>query len=66
MVFLSDAATIDSPTMPLQVIMMAEKTVSRPNVAAPPSEDNMIATIKPTSITVTAKARIKAPIALPT
>ena len=50
-----------SPTTPLQMIMMAENSVSRARVTLPVLSDNMKDRISATSITVTDNARIKVP-----
>jgi hypothetical protein len=52
--------------MPLHVIIAAAKTVSRARVEASSPPDTMSVTIKPTSMTVTATARISEPNGSPT
>ena len=57
---------IDRPRMPLQVIMTAANTVSRPRVAALSPPDSMRVTIRATSMTVTATASSSEPNGSPT
>ena len=56
----------DSPTMPLQVIITAAKTVSRASVAVCGPPEAVMLRISPTSMTVTATARISDPYGSPT
>ena len=56
----------DSPTIPLQVIMMAAKTVSRASVAVCGPPEAVMLRIRPTSMIVTATARINEPNGSPT
>ena len=62
---LSPPISRPSPTTPLQTIMNAENTVSRATVGAPLGEVISIR-ISPTSMTVTAIARISVPNGSPT
>ena len=55
------AVRIDRPTMPLQVIITAAKTVSRASVSVASPPATISVTISPTSITVTATARTSDP-----
>ena len=59
-------ASRHSPTAPLQMIMIAEKIVSRgsADLSGPPA--SIIETISATSMTVTATARISVPNGSPT
>ncbi len=57
---------MDSPRIPLQVIMTAAKTVFRASDAVPGPPATMSVTIRPTSMTVTATARTSDPIGSPT
>jgi hypothetical protein len=50
-----------SPTIPLQVIMTAAKTVSRARVATSGFPELISVTMSPTSITVTATANTSDP-----
>lgn len=54
------------PTTPLQTIMKAANTVSRARVDASSPPDTISVTISPTSMTVTATARISVPSGSPT
>src|SRR6185312_15159799 len=56
----------DSPTMPLQVIITAAKTVSRASEAVCGPPEAVMLRISPTSMTVTAIARISDPYGSPT
>jgi hypothetical protein len=62
----SAAVRIETPTMPLQVIITAAKTVSRASVSACEPPEIISVTIRPTSITVTATARTIEPNGSPT
>ena len=62
----SAPSRIDSPMIPLQVIMTAAKTVSRASVSVALSVDTISVTIRPTSITVTATASTSDPNGSPT
>jgi hypothetical protein len=52
--------------MPLQVIIAAAKTVSRASVETSSPPETMSVTISPTSMTVTATARMSEPNGSPT
>src|SRR5882757_3899285 len=54
------------PMRPLQMIMMAEKTVSRGTEAVSGPQDSMMETMRATSMMVTAKASTKVPNGSPT
>ena len=54
-------ASSDRPTMPLQVMITAAKTVSRASVAASPPPVTISVTMRATSMTVTATARTSDP-----
>ena len=56
----------DSPTIPLQVIITAAKTVSRASVAVCGPPEAVMLRISPTSMIVTATARISEPYGSPT
>ena len=62
----SAPASTASPTTPLHVIITAANTVSRASVEALASPETMSVTIRATSITVTATARMSDPSGSPT
>jgi len=63
---LIDPTSSDAPTMPLQVIITAENTVSRASVAVFSPPEIISVTISATSITVTATASSSDPYGSPT
>jgi hypothetical protein len=62
----SAPTTRHRPTTPLQTIMKAANTVSRASVAVCSPPEDISVTMRPTSITVTATARISVPNGSPT
>jgi len=62
----SEPTSSARPTIPLQVIIAAAKTVSRANVEVSGPPETISITMSPTSMTVTATARISAPNGSPT